>query len=112
MLYKPFYQHKLIILHFDQVKVPMINEEFEKNVLLLIKQMIYKESLMEFVLMNQPKNKNFFQIKKTKKIKSNLFFKIIHNLFKMFIYFFFHYVNLLFAHQINKLKTKKINIFF
>ena len=45
-----------IILHFDQVKVPKINEEFVNNVHLLIKQMIYKVSLKEFELMIQPKN--------------------------------------------------------
>ncbi len=60
------YQHKKIILHFDQVKVARINKEFENNVHLLIKPMIYKESSMEFELMIQPRNKNFVFIINTK----------------------------------------------
>jgi hypothetical protein len=42
------YQHKTIILHFDSVKVPKINEEFENNVHRLIKPLIYSGSSMEF----------------------------------------------------------------
>lgn len=67
------YQHRLLILHFDLIKVPKINSRFVHNVHLLIELMICIESSMALVLTSQPKIHNRVMRSNEKSISPNLF---------------------------------------